>query len=252
MTLPTSVLMRSSGPLYVRVKNFVLDEIARGRWQSGDRLPSEVELVNTLGVSRMTIHRALRELQMDNIIARIPGSGTFVADRPPQATLMAIRNIAEEITAEGHKHSSDVITLESKSASRLIADELGIQPHREVYHSVVVHRRDGLPVQYEERFVLPGIATGYLEQDFTSITTYEFLHARSPMTEVEHVLNAILPTSEMQTYLDIDENMPCLQLKRRTWNGNTITSTNRFIYPASRYSLGGRYKLNRKDAIRLG
>lgn len=247
MTRLTSHIMRAKGPLYVRVKNYILDEIGNGNLKSGDRIPPEVDLVSLLGVSRMTIHRALRELQDDEIIVRTPGAGTFVADYRPQATLLAIRNIADEITKDGHAHSSDVITLENRKPSRTVARELGISENQEVFHSIVVHRRDGVPVQHEERFVLPRIAPDYLQQDFTRMTTYEYLHARSPMTEVEQILSAILPDAAIQACMNIDENMPCLLLERRTWNGNVATSTNRFVYPGSRYRLGGRYKLTSED-----
>ncbi|MGE4250113.1 MAG: histidine utilization repressor [Parvibaculaceae bacterium] len=247
MTRLTSHIMRAKGPLYVRVKNYILNEIGSGNMKAGDRIPTEVDLVGLLGVSRMTIHRALRELQADEVIVRTPGAGTFVADRRPQATLLAIRNIAEEIAEDGHSHSSDVMALESRKPSRIVAKELGINESQDVFHSVVVHRRDGLPVQYEERFVLPRIAPDYLQQDFTRMTTYEYLHARSPMTEVEQILSAILPDAAIQSCMNIDENMPCLLLARRTWNGNVATSTNRFVYPGSRYQLGGRYKLTSDD-----
>ena len=45
-------------PLYERVKQHVLDRVMRGEWADGARLPSELELVEALGVSRMTVHRA--------------------------------------------------------------------------------------------------------------------------------------------------------------------------------------------------
>src|SRR5262249_29541543 len=63
-------------PLYEQVKRYVLDRVTRGEWADGTRLPSEQELVESLGVSRMTVHRALRELSAEGLVSRIQGVGT--------------------------------------------------------------------------------------------------------------------------------------------------------------------------------
>lgn len=243
MTLTTSKMMRSSGPLYKRVKALVMEQILAGQWSVGDRIPSEQELVEILGVSRLTVHRALRELQAEQVLVRTPRTGTFVADRKPQATLLAIRNIAQEISEQGHRHSSKVITLEALEAGKELVRELGVKSGTEVYHSVVIHFSEDEAVQCEERFIRPGIAPEYLQQDFEKTTTYEYLNARSPMTEAEQFLDAVLPDTRIQALMQIDAMSPCLRLKRRTWNGAIVTSFSLFIYPSARYRLGGRYRL---------
>ena len=53
-------------------------QIQSGRWKTGDRLPSEAELVRTFGASRITVGRAVRELQTEGMVARRAGSGTYV------------------------------------------------------------------------------------------------------------------------------------------------------------------------------
>lgn len=55
--------------------------IESGRWQYGDRLPSEDELARQWGVSRTTVHRAMQELQRMGLVERWRRSGTFVASR---------------------------------------------------------------------------------------------------------------------------------------------------------------------------
>lgn len=58
------------------------DDIASGRYKTGNRLPSEAELVRRFGVSRMTVFRAMRELQALGIVTRRVGSGTYVSTSP--------------------------------------------------------------------------------------------------------------------------------------------------------------------------
>ena len=79
---PGASLPQSTGPLYEKVKEYVLANIGSGAWGLNHKLPSENELVASLGVSRMTVHRALRELTSQGHLLRVQGVGTFVA--PPK------------------------------------------------------------------------------------------------------------------------------------------------------------------------
>ncbi|HUP18533.1 MAG TPA: GntR family transcriptional regulator [Gemmatimonadota bacterium] len=66
-------------PKYEQVRRAVEADITSGRWGPGDRLPSEAELVERFGVSRITVGRAMRDLQRAGLVERRPGSGTYVA-----------------------------------------------------------------------------------------------------------------------------------------------------------------------------
>ena len=100
-----------SGPLYNRVKAWVLQRIDSGVWGESQRIASEHELIEKLGVSRMTVNRALRELAEEGHLVRVVGVGSFVADRRIQMHPLEIRNIADEIAERGHAHASSVVLL---------------------------------------------------------------------------------------------------------------------------------------------
>ena len=93
---------------YATVKAALRERIAQGGWQPGVRLPSERELVQTFGCARMTVHRALRELEEEGLIERRQGSGSYVAELHPISNLLKVRDIHEEIRERGHVHSTRV------------------------------------------------------------------------------------------------------------------------------------------------
>jgi DNA-binding LacI/PurR family transcriptional regulator len=62
-------------------------QIRSGRWRAGDRLPSEAELVQQFGASRITVGRAVRDLQLAGLVDRRAGSGTFVRREPASRAL---------------------------------------------------------------------------------------------------------------------------------------------------------------------
>jgi GntR family histidine utilization transcriptional repressor len=103
--------MTDAQPLYAKVKEHILDKIRSGAWEPGARVPSENELVESFGISRMTANRALRELMAEGYLNRVPGVGTFVRKAPALSSLLELRNIAEEIDQRGHRHSSRLVRL---------------------------------------------------------------------------------------------------------------------------------------------
>lgn len=76
---------RPSAPKHQEVFSTLLREIESGRWKEGERLPSEADLVERFGHSRITIGRALRDLQSAGVISRRAGSGSFVTRTAPGA-----------------------------------------------------------------------------------------------------------------------------------------------------------------------
>ena len=234
-------------PLGERIKQFVVGKIESGAWPVGHRVPSESELAAGFGTARMTVHSALRDLAAEGILSRRPGAGTHVASRKPQATMMEVRNIVDEIRERGHRHLAKVKLLTAEPCDLAIATELEIRPGSVVYHSLIVHYEDDRSVQLEDRYVTPDFASNYLKQDFTRRTPNEYLNSLGPLEEVEHVIQALTPDRETRVLLAIPATEPVLHVRRRTWSGGVVVSTARLVHPGSRYSLFGRFRVTRKS-----
>src|SRR6476661_6484368 len=116
-----------------------MGEIASGRWKEGDLVPSEQALVRQFGVSRMTVNRAVRELTAEQVLTRRQGAGTFVAPRKFEATLLEIRNIADEIRSRGRSHRSRAQLLEQARPGDALAAQFELAPGTPLFHSVIVH-----------------------------------------------------------------------------------------------------------------
>jgi len=228
-------------PLYQQVKRYILDKVDAGDWAPAQRIPSENELVRELGASRMTVNRALRELANAGRIDRMQGVGTFVADPRPSLELLRIRNIADEIRARGHEYGNTVVEVRAVPASDGVAEALVVPPGSEVFHTVLIHREDGVPIQLEDRFVNPAVAPDYLSIDFSETTPNEYLMRQAPLSEVEHTLEAVLPDERVQALLEIGADEPCLKLHRRTWSQGLVASRAWLFHPGSRYRIAARF-----------
>lgn len=235
--------------LYQQVKEYIARQIQSGAWQPGDRVPSEQELVNRFGVSRMTVNRALRELQEQGRVVRVAGVGTFVAEHKPQSTLLSVVNLQDEIRMRGHDYACDVILVERVSASIEVAAALELRTGESVFHSVCVHREDGVPVQLEDRYVNPRVAPDFISQDFSQTKPGEYLLRHVPYDQVEHVVDAIAATPEQATQLEMPPTQPCLMLTRRTWTNGVPVTFVRCLHPGNRYRLGSRFRADGNPAF---
>jgi GntR family transcriptional regulator, histidine utilization repressor len=233
--------MTPNAPLYERIKNLILTQIASGGWGGAQRIPSENDLVRLVGASRMTVNRALRELTDAGYLVRVQGVGTFVADRRAQGHPLAIRNIADEILARGHLHTAQVMSLERCTATAELAGRFNLRAGHQLFHSRMVHKENGLPIQLEDRYVNPAVAPGYLEQDFTVTTPNAYLMQVAPVQTVEHIVQAARTDTATAQLLQMDATEPCLVLQRRTWSQGAVATAVTLSHPASRFELQGQF-----------
>ncbi len=228
--------------LYQQIKNAIVEKICSGEWQPGEKIPSENQLAAGLGASRMTINRPLRELATEGLLLRVPGLGTFVAEQPRHASLLELKPIAEEIVAQGKKHRAQVLSLARIKTKQALAERMGVQTGDPLFHIVLVHFQDDVPIQLETRHVSPDLVPDFMDVDFTAITPSEYLIGQIRPDELEHIVQAIMPDKYISERLSIPMTEPCLRLKRRTWKDDAVVTVVDLIYPSSLYDLGARYR----------
>ena len=228
-------------PAFQRIKSHVLARIHAGDWKEGEAIPAEEALARQFGVSRMTVNRAIRELSDEQIVERVRGSGTFVAQQKYRATLVEIRNIADEIAARGHRHRSELHLLRRMKGGETLVRRFGLKAGAALFHSIVVHFENDQPIQVEDRHVNPGVAPDYLAQDFTSQTPNAYLMRVAPLQGVSFEIEACAPPAEVGELLRMRAGEPCLVLHRQTHALGQVASVAAMWHPASRYRFTGRF-----------
>jgi GntR family histidine utilization transcriptional repressor len=228
-------------PRYQQLKEQIIRQISSGELRPCDRVPSENQLVGSAGVSRMTANRALRELNDEGYVERVAGKGTFVADFKATSHVLEVRNIADEIEAREHRHAAHIVTCDALQASAEVAAMLNLKKHDDVFHLVLIHKENGTPIQFEDRYVAAKFAPDCLLQDFTQVTPSAYLSSVAPLQEAEHIVRAEMPRPDVRENLGMDEGEPCLVVIRRTWAHGRAVSYAHLYHPATRYELTGHY-----------
>jgi len=227
---------------YAQVKQFLKAELARGRWVPGALMPSEAELVQRFGVSRMTVNRALRELQGEGLVERVQGVGTFAAQLHRVSSTLTIRDLHDEIEARGHHHHAEVHLSQRERAGAALAQRLNLATGAAVFHTLIVHHDNGQPLQCEDRYVNPACAPDYLSVDFTRTTPTHYLLQVAPLWEAQYTIEASLPTAREAELLQIGPQEPCLVVVRRTESRGVPITLARLTHPGSRYQLDGQFR----------
>ena len=233
--------MNAAKPRYQQLKDLIIGRISSGELQPSDRVPSENELVEAMNVSRMTANRALRELNDEGYVDRIAGRGTFVSDFRAQSHLLEVQNIADEIAGRGHAHSSRVIRQSLQHARGEVARALHVEQGTDIFHLLLVHYENKVPVQVEDRHIVASFAPGCLDQDFERLTPSAYLTSVAPLQEAEQVVRASMPNRAVRKHLEMNEGEPALVVIRRTWSKGRPVTFGRLHHPGSRYELTGHY-----------
>lgn len=227
---------------YARIKQHLRQGLAAGSWPPGAQLPSETELVAQFGVSRMTVGRALRELQAEGRIERVQGVGSFAAALDKVAATLTLRDVHEEIESRGHRHAVRVVAKRRERASAAVAAQLRLVAGAPVLHVALVHLENGTPLQLEQRWVNPAAVPDFLAADFSTTTPTQLLFARTTLHRAQYAIEALPASADEAALLGIEPAAPCLVVSRRTEARDAVITVARLVHPGSRYLLQGEFE----------
>ncbi|MGL4230347.1 MAG: histidine utilization repressor [Casimicrobium sp.] len=232
---------RSGRAPFEEVKFFLKQGLEKGTWRPGEKMPSEPELIGRFGMARMTVNRALKELQAEGLIERRQGVGTFAAQLHCVSSSLTIRDIHEEILARGHAHRVQVHLAREEKSSDEVAGSLSLASGARVFHTIIVHYENGVAIQCEDRYVNPKVAPKYLNVDFNAMTPTKYLFEVTSLWKADYAVEAALPSAREAKLLGIAKSEPCLVVSRRTMNRSHTITCARLVHPADRYRLEGAF-----------
>jgi GntR family transcriptional regulator len=140
-------------PLYLQVKDLLIQRLAAAAWRPGDVMPSEFELAAEFKVSQGTVRKALDELAAQNLVVRQQGKGTFVAQHTPQRALFHFFHLVADDGARALP-GSRVLSLRLAKADRTEAARLALRAGATVVRLKRVRLLGGREAIFE-RIVLP-------------------------------------------------------------------------------------------------
>ncbi len=231
----------SAEPLYLQIRNSLLQAIRDGILRPNQRVPSERELSEIIGVSRMTVRQALQSLISEGVLYTVPGKGTFVSCGPKiEQNLQRLSGFTEEVRAQGFTPGSRVLSVERVVAGEREAEALGIQPGTALIRIARQRLVDGVPVALEKAYLEADRFPGLEEIDWEEHSLYKVLQSRYNVTLVraKQFIEAQEANRHVAELLGIEKGKPVLAMERVTYAaGNEPVEYVRSFYRADRFRL---------------
>lgn len=236
-----SVIYRNSPvPLYYQLKEIMRQRIRTGEWQPGDLIPSERELSETYGLSRMTARQAITELVNEGALYREQGKGTFVSTRRITQQLMRLTGFTEDMRARNRLPSTQVLSAELCPADEITAERLRVEPGHHVFRLQRLRLADGQPLAMESSYLTFRGCETLAEQDLERNSLYHVLEARYniPLLDADQEMEAGLAGEDEAQRLHIAIGSPVLFTRRTTYTDrNQPVEYAQSVYRGSEYTL---------------
>lgn len=195
----------TSNPLYLQLKDTLEDQIRAGVYRRHMRLPSERELSEKFGVSRMTARNALLALAHDGTVYTRIGKGTFVAGPKIEQQLQSLSGFSQEIRSRGCRPSSRVLEARVGYPTGDAAAALGVNGGDQVFILARLRLADGLPLALETAYLPVSLVPGLLDHDYTAESLYDVL-------ENDYGLQLVLAEQRIEAALATARELELLQL----------------------------------------
>ena len=204
-------------PLYYQLMQELRARIEQGEWKPGDLFPSERELCETYGISRMTVRQALAELVNDGLLRRDQGRGTFVAKPKIRKRLSRLTSFTEDMRARGKQAGAQVLHLEMVPARPKVAVMLQIEVEQQVALIERLRLADGEPVGIECCHLSFDGCEAILREDLTR-SLYRLLSERFGLvpTRAQEELEVGVSGSREAQILGIQHGEPVMLMRRQT------------------------------------
>lgn len=205
-------------PIYQQLKTLLLGAVLDGALGPHQRIPSERELGQMLGVSRMTVRQALTQLINEGVLYSRAGKGTFVADRKIRQPLEHLTSFTEEMRERGMQPSTRTLR-QARVRSREAAEALRISPTAPVVLLERLRLADGEPMAIECAYLNAARCPGLEQIDLHGGSLYELLREKYGLVlrRADQSIEAALPSPEQRALLGMSPRDPVLHIERVTY-----------------------------------
>lgn len=229
---------KSPIPAYYQLKNIIMEKINSGEYAENSLIPSERELSDSSGISRMTVRQALTQLVQEGTLYRERGKGTFVAKS--KIAQKNISSFSQTVRNKGMQPKTEVLKLEKIKAPENIQKILELEDNDLVYNVKRLRFANDVPVAIEENFIPEKYCPQLDAQDLTGslyrVLTEEYSHK---IDFLENVIEAGKASVEDRELLKIASDTPVLKVSAVVHTDSDL----KLFYENSKYR-SDEYKYN--------
>lgn len=163
-------------PLYCQLAEAIEDKIEKGLWKTGTQIPSERELSELYNMSRITVRKAIDELERQGKLEKIQGKGTFVLSPSIVQNLGNVYSFTNEMDKQGKISSTQLVTREIIPADQKLCEKLNIEEGMDVIYLERLRCADGnQPIMVEKTYFSKDRYPFVMDIDVNHVSLYQTL-----------------------------------------------------------------------------
>ncbi len=229
---------QESQPLYKQLEYKLLQDIEQGVYKKGEKIPTELELSQMYGVSRITVRKALADITEMGILERYVGKGTYVASVKLKRSISTFMSFTECCEAQGLKPGARTIKNVIEDATPEDCQNLKIPEDSKVLAMERIRYADGVPVSFEiSRFTSEYM--GLLQEELNDRSLFVILREKYGITlkDEPKVLELDFASFEISRYLEIPARYPLLVV-----SGLVTDGEGKSVFYSKQYIVGDKFK----------
>jgi GntR family transcriptional regulator len=213
-------------PKYLQISAWLKELIENGRYQKGEKLPSEIQLAKICEVNRATVRQAINELTAMGLLRKEKGIGTFVTAPAPAELRQKLEHISSTtdlMQDSGIVQSTRILETRVEPAKDEIAKVLFLGSNNKVFLVRRVRVGDGTPYIYEESYLPYDLFKGILEMDLAG-SMYKIISEQFNivLARCQQTISAVNLNAKIAKILQLPENAAGIFMESLTFDENSI------------------------------
>jgi GntR family transcriptional regulator len=210
---PVAIDLNVRSPRYAQVFVAMRDWIMQGAYAPGDRLPSEGELSDLFGVSRITIRSAVEMLEKEALVERIQGRGTFVCERAGNTpTRGDLSELVRRLRALDVRSKLGEVSIRTTQADDNVVRDLQIAPGDSVIHVSYARLRDNEVIGVTDIYVPQSLNVEITSEDLASPSPVMLESKGVEVLGAHQVIGAALADSLLSSKLGVPVGSPVVRV----------------------------------------
>ncbi len=202
-------------PYYIQLMDILKDNVQQKTWLPGDQIPGEQDLCELYGISRTVVRQALRELELEGVIRRRKGKGTFIQEpKINEGLIQKLTGFYQDMVERGLKPGTKVLHQNIVPSDEKISGYLNIEVGEMVVDIQRLRFIDDEPIQLVTTYIPYDICPSLATVDLTNRSLYEYLEKEGGifLTKGRRTIEAVLATETEAALLGVDRGAPLLML----------------------------------------
>jgi DNA-binding GntR family transcriptional regulator len=225
---------------YLKIYNWLSDQIKSKVFQPGDKIPNETEIAEMFNVHRMTVRHAIDKLVSSHMLIRTRGKGTFLlSEKEPILTrsLAGISSYHDDIVKAGLEAKYKTLEAMIKDPDTNVIEKLGLESGEQVIYIKRLMLANEIPLVLEYCYLPEKLFSDILDKNLNSIL-YKVIQEEYGMKLMHssQEIGAILPDERERKFLKIGNNCACIWVEGIVYNdsGRAVEYT-RSVYRGDKY-----------------